>query len=168
MKCPIPKPVKWHPLGLMAMWGWVLLGLSLAIPSFMDDPKPWPDLLWPARLDPADVAESYGMGVLAVGMVLSGSLFIVSQVCLNGRWRWPEFTRWVALWMATVVGAYTMVSIMLKAATEPSEMAPWWPASVLTWLVTTTLLVIAMRRSLYAAKGETFYRRHRCGETHGC
>lgn len=152
----VPSPVKAHPLGLLAMWGWALLGVALAIPAFQDDPKPWPDILWPAQLS-GTPDETYGIAVLATGMTISGLTFIAAQVCLVGRWRWPQFTRHVALWMAGLVNVYIIVSIFIKAFRDPDQVAAWWPASVIVWSGALFLLILATKRSLHATKGERFY-----------
>jgi hypothetical protein len=152
----VPPAITAHPLGLMAMWGWALLGAALTIPSFQEDPKPWPDLLWPAAISTSP-DEVIGMGLLAGGMTISGLAFIVSQVSLNGRWRWPQYLRHQSLWLAVLVNAYVVISMLIKAARDPDQVAWWWPISLCTWLVTGFLLVLATKRSLHAARGERFY-----------
>jgi hypothetical protein len=153
----VPPAIKAHPLGLMAMWGWALLGVALAIPALGDDPKPWPDVLWPALLTEGDAAEAYAMGILAVGMTISGLAFILSQVCLTGRWKWPQYLRHQSLWLSCLVNAYVIIGILIKAIRDPDQVAWWWPLSLFTWAVTLFLLVLATKRSLHAAKGERFY-----------
>jgi hypothetical protein len=152
----VPAAVKAHPLGLMAMWGWFLLGLALVIPALQDDPKPWPDLLWPAALA-GTTDEVYGQGVLAFGMILSGLAFIVAQVSLCGRWRWPQYLRHQALVLACFVDGYVVFSIFIKALRDPDQVVWWWPLSAGAWIVFGFFLVLAAKRSLFAAKGERFY-----------
>lgn len=154
----VPDPVKEHPLGMLAMWAWTLLGFSLAVPAFGGDPKPWPDILWPALLSPDDFAESSAMGILAVAMILSGLSFLISQCCMNGVRRWPGFVRHNSLWLSLLIVAYVISGMLIKVMSEPDEdVVWWWPLSLMSWIVTGFFISLATRRSLLSASGARFY-----------
>lgn len=136
----IPLPIRQHPLGMMAMWGWTMLGASLLIPNFDEaDPKAWPDLLWPASVSGVD--EIIGKDILAAGMVVSGVMFMVAQMCIH-HCRWAPLVRWNSMWLGGAVVVYLALSILLKVLQEPNEVAWWWPISLATWLVMLSLFVL--------------------------
>ena len=137
-----PPAVKAHPLGLLAMWGWTLLGVSLMVPAINDDPKPWPDLLWPASLT-GTLDERVGIAVLAGGMIVSGLLFMVGQSFLPRLW--AEKTRWLGLWLAVVTAFYIIVSLTIKGLRDPDQMAWYWPVSAVAWMVSACLMGCAIR-----------------------
>jgi hypothetical protein len=124
------------------MWGWTLLGVSLMVPAINDDPKPWPDLLWPATLS-GTLDERVGIAVLAAGMITSGLLFIVGQSFLPRVW--AEKARWLGLWFSTVTVVYIIASLTVKGLRDPDQMAWYWPVSALAWLVSACLMGLAIR-----------------------
>ena len=148
-----PLSVKAHPLGLLAMWGWTLLGVTLMVPAINDDPKPWPDLLWPATLT-GTLDERIGIAVLAAGMMTSGLLFMVGQSFLPRLW--AEKARWLGLWFSIATVVYIIVSLTFKGLRDPDQMAWYWPVSALAWLVSAFLMGCAIRAILHHGYGSIY------------
>jgi hypothetical protein len=136
-----PPAVKAHPLGLLAMFGWTGLGLSLLLPTFHGDPKPWNDLFWPATMSDA-FDQRLGMVVLGVGMVASGVAFVAGQMTLPRLW--AEKLRWGALWGALFMSVYVVVSILVKVFRDADEVAPYWPLSLVAWVTCSTLFLFSI------------------------
>ena len=149
----VPLAVQVHPLGLLAMFGWALMGLSLLVPTFMGDPKPWPDLFWPALLS-GTPDEKLGMLTLGLGMVTSGLAFIAGQVCLPRLW--AEKLRWGALWIALFVNLYVTGSLVLKGLRDPDQIAPYWPMSLGAWLISLSLFALSIRAAARHGYGATY------------
>lgn len=136
--------IRQHPLGMLAMFGWSVLGLTLLLPTWTSDRKPWPDLMWPAELVGA-VDERAGITALALGMVLSGAAFIAGQALLR-RYRFANKLRFGSLWSCIGTVFYLVVAITVKAFRDPDQVAPWWPVSVVLWLAVMLLFFLATER----------------------
>jgi len=149
----VPPSMRAHPLGLLALFGWTLMGLSLLVPTFGGDPKPWPDLFWPAMLS-GTPDEQFGQAVLGLGMVTSGVTFIVGQLFLPRLW--AEKLRWGALWLALFVNFYVVGSLVLKGLRDPDQVAPYWPLSMGAWLISLSLFALSIRAAAVHGYGATY------------
>lgn len=121
------------------MFFWGLMGLSL----FEDgDGHPWPYLAWPTEIyiNKADNALAYGL--IGWGMMIASVLFLVGHGLDNRKA--AKFSRWLALWLG-ISTSLVMIFGILVAQAQGYPMKPWWPLSVLVWIVAINAFVYGLR-----------------------